>query len=56
MLVLVTKTKEIPHLDSLIQELVETVPELVSVAQNINPKVTNVIFGPEPICCGAKHI
>ena len=57
MLVLVTKTKEIPHLDSLIQELVETVPELVSVAQNINPKVTNVIFGPEThLLWGETHL
>ncbi len=45
MLVLVTRTESIPLQDEIVDRLGEAVPELVSIAQNVNPKVTNVIFG-----------
>lgn len=47
MVTLVTRTHEIPNLDSLIQTLVNKYPQIKSIAQNVNPKVTNVIFGDE---------
>lgn len=45
MLVLVTRTENIPLQDELITRLRSAVPELSSIAHNVNPKVTNVIFG-----------
>lgn len=45
MLVLVTRTENIPLQDEIVARLREAVPELVSIAHNINPKVTNVIYG-----------
>ncbi|MDE5978105.1 MAG: 23S rRNA (uracil(1939)-C(5))-methyltransferase RlmD [Turicibacter sp.] len=47
MVTLVTRTKEIPHIDTVIQTLIKKYPQIKSIAQNINPKVTNVIFGDE---------
>ena len=46
MLVLVTRTENIPLQDEIVERLRKAVPELVSIAHNVNPKVTNVIFGP----------
>ena len=47
MLILVTRTSDLPKQDELIAELTKTVPELVSLAHNVNSSVTNVIFGRE---------
>ncbi len=47
MLVLVTNGMEIPQQQQLLSSLREAVPELVSIAQNINTANTNVIFGRE---------
>lgn len=47
MLILVTRTPELKEQTRLIQELREAIPELVSIAHNINPSVTNVILGRE---------
>ncbi len=47
MLILVTRTPNLPAQDELIARLMEGVPELVSVAHNMNPHVTNVILGRE---------
>ena len=47
MVTLVTRTHEIPNVDLLIQTLVNKYPQIKSIAQNVNPKVTNVIFGDE---------
>ena len=47
MLILVTRTSDLPKQDELIAELSKMVPELVSVAHNVNPSVTNVILGRE---------
>jgi 23S rRNA (uracil1939-C5)-methyltransferase len=38
-------TEEIPQAQKLAQELMEKVPELISVYQNINPEKTNVVLG-----------
>ncbi|MDD4518578.1 MAG: 23S rRNA (uracil(1939)-C(5))-methyltransferase RlmD [Limnochordia bacterium] len=47
MLILVTRTPNLPASDKLIAQLVTDVPELVSVAHNVNSSVTNVTLGRE---------
>ena len=47
MLILVTRTPELPCRNELIARLRKEVPELVSIAHNINPDITNVILGRE---------
>ncbi|MFY0545159.1 23S rRNA (uracil(1939)-C(5))-methyltransferase RlmD [Brevibacillus sp. H7] len=44
-LTLVTATQEIPREKELVLELRYQLPELVSIAQNINPKKTSLVFG-----------
>lgn len=45
MLILVTRTSDLPKQNEFLTRLREAVPELVSVAHNVNPDVTNVILG-----------
>lgn len=45
MVVLVTRTSDLPREDEIISSLKEKLPELVSLIQNINPEKTNVILG-----------
>jgi len=45
MVVLVTATDKLPHSAEIVAELRRTLPELVSIVQNVNPKRTNVIMG-----------
>lgn len=47
MLVLVTRTRNLPAQEQLITGLAQEVPELISIAHNVNPRVTNVILGSE---------
>jgi len=47
MVVLVTRTQDLPNKDKIIEEIVEKVPGVKSIVQNINTKKTNVIFGEE---------
>lgn len=47
MVIFVTRTNEFPHQGELVAELTKKLPELTSIYQNVNPKVTNVIFGYE---------
>ncbi len=57
MVTLVTRTHEIPNSEWLIQRLVSKYPKIKSIAQNVNPKVTNVIFGDETrILYGESYI
>ena len=57
MVTLVTRTHEIPNSELLIQRLVSKYPKIKSIAQNVNPKVTNVIFGVETrILYGESYI
>lgn len=44
-LILVTKTESLPLTDKLIAKLTQKVPELISIAHNVNSRVTNVILG-----------
>ncbi|WP_085521093.1 23S rRNA (uracil(1939)-C(5))-methyltransferase RlmD [Tuberibacillus sp. Marseille-P3662] len=47
MVVLVTKTKELPFRKRFLKELPQKFPGIKSIAHNINPKRTNTIFGDE---------
>jgi 23S rRNA (uracil1939-C5)-methyltransferase len=47
MVIFITKTSDLPHKDALLQHLIARFPTIRSVVHNINPKVTNVIFGDE---------
>ncbi|QTC41312.1 23S rRNA (uracil(1939)-C(5))-methyltransferase RlmD [Bacillus sp. V3] len=53
--VLVTNDKKIPRKDLLISEIEKRLPEVVSIAQNINPKKTGIIFGDETIHLSGKE-
>ncbi|MGX7107845.1 23S rRNA (uracil(1939)-C(5))-methyltransferase RlmD [Facklamia miroungae] len=50
MVILVTRAKKIPQIEDLIQEMIDKIPHLVSIIQNINPAKTNVIMGKETYC------
>lgn len=45
MIVLVTRTKDLPHKKELVETILEQLPDTVSLIQNINTKKTNVILG-----------
>lgn len=47
MIVLITRTAELPNKKSIIEEIIAKLPDVKSIVQNINPKRTNVIFGDE---------
>ncbi|BCJ87099.1 23S rRNA (uracil(1939)-C(5))-methyltransferase RlmD [Effusibacillus dendaii] len=54
MVVLVTNGRKIPHIDELVSRLRDEIPHLVSIIQNVNAAVTNVIFGPDTITLWGK--
>lgn len=54
MVALVTNGRKIPGADRLIRRLREEIPHVVSIVQNVNTAVTNVIFGPETITLWGK--
>ena len=45
MVVLVTREKEIKGLNKLVDTIKESIPEVKSIIQNVNPKNTNVVLG-----------
>ena len=45
MIVLVTRTFALPHLQEIVREIQKEIPEVVSTIQNINSEKTNVILG-----------
>ncbi|MDO5457235.1 MAG: 23S rRNA (uracil(1939)-C(5))-methyltransferase RlmD [Atopococcus tabaci] len=45
MVVLVTNGSHLPHQEEIVDEIIEALPDTVSVMQNINDKNTNVILG-----------
>lgn len=47
MLTLVTRSRNVAHLDELVERLRTFEPRLVTIAHNINPRVTNAILGGE---------
>ncbi|TVP92049.1 23S rRNA (uracil(1939)-C(5))-methyltransferase RlmD [Alkalibacterium sp.] len=49
MIVLVTRTPKLFPLSKIVPDILEALPEVVSIVQNVNPKKTNVIMGQEVI-------
>ncbi|MGK4044867.1 23S rRNA (uracil(1939)-C(5))-methyltransferase RlmD [Heyndrickxia oleronia] len=47
MVVLITRTADLPNKKAIIDEITTQIPGVKSIVQNINTKRTNVIFGPE---------
>jgi 23S rRNA (uracil1939-C5)-methyltransferase len=47
MLVLVTRTKTLPHKQAFLDEIIKAFPEIDSIVQNVNSQRTNVILGKE---------
>ena len=45
MVVLITRTTELPHKNKIIEDIISRIPNVKSIVQSINPKKTNVIFG-----------
>ncbi|MGG3450424.1 23S rRNA (uracil(1939)-C(5))-methyltransferase RlmD [Domibacillus aminovorans] len=45
MVVLVTRTAELPNKDAVIKGIRDAIPGITSIVQNVNPDKTNVIFG-----------
>ncbi|MFC4323974.1 23S rRNA (uracil(1939)-C(5))-methyltransferase RlmD [Litchfieldia salsa] len=57
MVVLITRTSELPYKNEIIKEITTLIPDVKSVVQNINPKRTNVIFGDETnVLWGEEYI
>ncbi|WP_010529626.1 23S rRNA (uracil(1939)-C(5))-methyltransferase RlmD [Lentibacillus jeotgali] len=45
MIVIITRTPDIPHQDELVKELINTYPHIKSIVHNINDRKTNSIWG-----------
>ncbi|EPZ38874.1 MULTISPECIES: 23S rRNA (uracil(1939)-C(5))-methyltransferase RlmD [Anoxybacillus] len=57
MVVLITRTEELPHKKKIIEAIIDRVPNVKSIVQNINPKRTNVIMGEETrVLWGSEYI
>ena len=57
MVIFITRTPHFPHKEILCQQLVTRFPAIKSIVHNVNPKVTNVIFGAETTTIyGADYI
>ncbi|WP_110113598.1 23S rRNA (uracil(1939)-C(5))-methyltransferase RlmD [Bacillus sp. CGMCC 1.16541] len=57
MVVVVTRTAELPHKNQLIEEITTAIPAIKSIVHNINPKKTNVILGDETnVIWGEEYI
>ncbi|RSK25799.1 23S rRNA (uracil(1939)-C(5))-methyltransferase RlmD [Bacillus sp. HMF5848] len=57
MVVLVTRTADLPHKKKIVEEIVAALPQVKSVVQNVNTKRTNVIFGDETrVLWGEEYI
>lgn len=57
MIVLVTNGKDLPNRKKIVEDIVNALPQLKSVVQNVNTKKTNVIFGNETkVLWGSEYI
>ncbi|WP_017754481.1 23S rRNA (uracil(1939)-C(5))-methyltransferase RlmD [Calidifontibacillus oryziterrae] len=57
MVVLITRTEELPHKGKIIKEILEAFPQVKSIIQNINTKRTNVIFGEQTkVLAGEEYL
>lgn len=55
MVVLVTRTRELPDKIEVIEAIKKQIPNVTSIVQNINSKRTNVIFGDETIVLSGEE-
>lgn len=57
MVVLITRTKELPNKNEIVEAIKRRIPNIKSIIQNINPGQTNVILGDETqVLWGEKYI
>jgi len=57
MIILVTRTAKLPYASELVSRLTSQLPELRSVYHNINPQMTNMVFGSElKLLWGEPHL
>jgi 23S rRNA (uracil1939-C5)-methyltransferase len=57
MVVLITRDRELPHKNKLIEEITKELPNVKSIVHNVNKKRTNVIFGAETkVIWGEEYI
>lgn len=57
MVVIVTKSKDLPHKKDIIEEITKTYPDVKSIVHNVNTKRTNVVMGEQTdIIWGEKYI
>lgn len=55
MIVLVTRTQELPHKKEFIEAVKAKIPHVTSIVQNINSKKTNVIFGDKTVVLSGEE-
>ncbi|SEO05211.1 23S rRNA (uracil1939-C5)-methyltransferase [Amphibacillus marinus] len=55
MIVLVTRTNELPHKKKLIEQLTQNFPSITSIMQSVNQERTNVILGRRTKCLWGKE-
>lgn len=56
MVVLVTKTRDLPNRKKLVEDIAEQVDGLTSLMLNVNPKKTNVIMGEETVVLWGQEV
>lgn len=57
MVILITRTERLAHIDKIVEEIREKLPHVTSIMQNVNPDKTNVIYGKETkVLWGASYI
>ncbi|MBE3569463.1 MAG: 23S rRNA (uracil(1939)-C(5))-methyltransferase RlmD [Bacillales bacterium] len=56
MVVLITRTKDLPHKKKIVQEIIERVPGVRSIIQNVNSNRTNVILGEETFVLWGRDV
>ncbi|KXG42646.1 23S rRNA (uracil(1939)-C(5))-methyltransferase RlmD [Tepidibacillus decaturensis] len=56
MLILVTSRKDFPKKEQLVEKILEEIPELTSLVQNINEERTNVILGLKSITLWGRNV
>ncbi|MGN7403314.1 23S rRNA (uracil(1939)-C(5))-methyltransferase RlmD [Cytobacillus praedii] len=56
MIVLVTRTKDLPNKNKIVEEIISRIQGVKSICQNVNSKKTNVIFGDETKVLWGKEV
>lgn len=56
MVVFVTRTKDVPQIEAMVELVKSIIPDVTSIMQNVNTKKTNVIFGEETILLDGEPV